>query len=45
MDNIDQFAVWDPQLRTVTFKLIDKAPLGLHRAAVTLNDGRLTSEY
>lgn len=45
MAEIDQFAVWDPELKRITFNLVTEIPTGLHLAAVTLDDGRLTTEY
>ena len=45
MDNIDHFAVWNPDAGTVTFKLVTDVITGLHRTPVILSDGRLTNEY
>ena len=45
MDNIDHFAVWNPDIGTVTFRIDTDVITGLHRAPVILSDGRLTSEY
>ena len=45
MDNIDQFAVWDSEAKTVTFKLVEGVPIGLYRAKVTLDDSILKSYY
>ena len=42
---INQFAKWNPAEKTVTFVLVDGVSTGLHRAAVTLDDGSLTTEY
>ena len=45
MDDIDQFAVWNEEGKTITFQLVEGTPIGLFRAEVTLDDTRLTKKY
>ena len=45
MESIDQFAFWNNTIGILTFNVLPETASGLYRSIVTLNDGRLKTEY